>query len=952
MNTKIFFTLLSLCTLLCYTAQAQFSQPGELDTTFNFGRPHSFFTDPANPWPGEGANGNIRSLALQPNGRVLIGGGFTNYNGISRNGIARLNADGSLDASFNPGIGANSWVNSLALQPDGKVLIGGEFTNYNGISRNRIARLNADGSLDANFNPGTGVEGSFSSVESLALQSDGKVLIGGDFTDYNGISRNGIARLNADGSLDATFNPGTGADNTIQSLALQPDGKVLIGGDFTNYNGTPRNRIARMNADGSLDATFNPGTGVGGGSFPTVLSLALQPDGKVLIGGEFTSNNGTPRNRIARLNADGSLDASFNPGTGVNAAVADISLQPDGKVLIGGFFSTYNGTSRNNIARLNIDGSLDASFNPGTGADNTIRSLALQHDGKVLIGGWFSSYNGTSRNYIAGLNADGSLDANFNPGPGIGANSSVRSLALQPDDKVLIGGRFTDYNGTSRNRIAGLNADGSLDAGFNPGTGANDWVNSLVLQPDGKVLIGGQFFSYNGTPRKRIARLNADGSLDVGFNPGTGANNGGVESLALQPDGKVLIGGRFTDYNGTSRNRIARLNADGSLDAGFNPGTGANDEVIAFALQPDGKVLIGGRFTNYNGTPRNRIARLNADGSLDAGFNPGTGADLDVVALSLQPDGKVLIGGDFNNYNGTSRNKIARLNADGSLDASFNPVIGANNTIRSFALQPDGKVLIGGSFTTYNGTPRNRIARLNADGSLDDSFNPGTGANDWVNSLALQPDGKVLIGGWFTSYNGTYRPRIARVFANSNSSLPVSITRLAARQQQGNVAVEWTVAAETGVKHYEVEHSTNGHDFGKTGVVRARNSGAATYSFIHQQPGSGNHYYRLRSEDIDGKSQLTQVVKVTLGSSQKGFGVYPTLVSGNRLTIELNGLGKGRYTLQLNDMAGKMLMNSAIQHDGGSATQNLQLPAGLAAGTYLIRLQGEGSSYSQKIVKE
>jgi hypothetical protein len=135
-------------------------------------------------------------------------------------------------------------------------------------------------------------------------------------------------------------------------------------------------------------------------------------------------------------------------------------------------------------------------------------------------------------------------------------------------------------------------------------------------------------------------------------------------------------------------------------------------------------------------------------------------------------------------------------------------------------------------------------------------------------------------------------------------------------------------------------------------VVRARNNGAATYSFIHQQPGTGNHYYRLRSEDADGKSQLTQVVKVTLGSSQKGFGVYPTLVSGNRLTVELNGLGKGRYTLQLNDMAGKMLMNTAIQHDGGSAAQNLQLPAGLAAGTYLIRLQGEGSSYSQKIVKE
>jgi hypothetical protein len=202
-----------------------------------------------------------------------------------------------------------------------------------------------------------------------------------------------------------------------------------------------------------------------------------------------------------------------------------------------------------------------------------------------------------------------------------------------------------------------------------------------------------------------------------------------------------------------------------------------------------------------------------------------------------------------------------------------------------------------------------------------------------------------------TELNSTANNRFLIVL-NNNSTLPVSFTRIAAREQQGNVAVEWTVAAETGVKHYAIEHSTNGRDFGKAGLVRARNNGATAYSFIHQQPGSGNHYYRLRSEDADGKSQLTQVVKVTLGSSQKGFGVYPTLVSGSRLTVELNGLGKGRYTLQLNDMAGKMLMNTAIQHDGGSAAQNLQLPAGLAAGTYLIRLQGEGSSYSQKIVKE
>ncbi|MBX2927528.1 MAG: T9SS type A sorting domain-containing protein [Saprospiraceae bacterium] len=285
-----------------------------------------------------------------------------------------------------------------------------------------------------------------------------------------------------------------------------------------------------------------------------------------------------------------------------------------------------------------------------------------------------------------------------------------------PTGKSSSGGGFTSYNGTPRNFIARLNADGSLDTGFNPGTGASSGVYAMALQPDGKILIGGFFNSYNGTGRNRIARLNADGSLDTGFNPGTGANDW-VQSLALQPDGKILIGGGFTSYNGTGRNRVARLNADGSLDTGFNPGTGANGWVWAMALQPDGKILIGGLFTTYNGTGRNYIARLNADGSLDTGFNPGTGAGSTVWAMALQPDGKILIGGDFTTYNGTGRNRVARLNADGSLDTGFNPGTGANNVVRAMSLQPDGKILIGGAFTGYDGTGRNRVARVNGGSS-------------------------------------------------------------------------------------------------------------------------------------------------------------------------------------------------------------------------------------------
>jgi uncharacterized delta-60 repeat protein len=299
------------------------------------------------------------------------------------------------------------------------------------------------------------------------------------------------------------------------------------------------------------------------------------------------------------------------------------------------------------------------------------------------------------------------------------------------------------------------------DPGFSVSTYA---VDNIISLPSGKVLINGPFSGVNGTPTEGVALLNTDGTVDASFQAPGLLNGRSVYSLAMQPDGKVLIGGDFDQLYGASpRNRIARLNVDGTLDATFDPGTGANDEVLRLALQTDGKVLIGGRFTEVGGVARNRIARLNANGTLDATFDPGTGTNGTPWHLALQPDGKVLIGGSFTEVNGVARNRIARLNANGTLDAAFNPGTGTNGAPLHLALQPDGKVLIGGEFTEVDGVARNRIARLNANGTLDTTFNPGAGADYIVNSVSVQPDGKVLIGGWFTQVGGEAHPRIARL---------------------------------------------------------------------------------------------------------------------------------------------------------------------------------------------
>ena len=476
---------------------------------------------------------------------------------------------------------------------------------------------------------------------------------------------------------------------------------------------------------------------------------------------------------IVRLYPDGGVDPSFEMAQGVNGTISSVAIQSDGRILVAGEFTDYSGIPRHHIARLNADGSLDFSFDPGSGAQDELHVVGVRPDGRILIAGALSRYDGYVRYGIAGLLADGRFDKNFNPASS--ANGTVNAIAVQPDDRVLITGSFTAYGDMSRNRIARLEMDGSLDTSFDPGLGPNSEIWALALQADGKSVIGGLFTSYDGVPCGRVARVNTDGKLDTTYHTGTGAN-GQVVSLARGPDDKVLVSGNFSSFNGVARKRLVRLNLDGSVDQDFDPGAGPSSVVWSFAWQPDGKILIVGNFTSYDSTARNHVARLNADGSLDPSFDPGSGLGDRAVSVAVQTDGKILVGGFFHDYNGISRHGIVRLNADGSLDASFDPGAGIAgqesgwDRIYSIIPRTDGRILIGGDFATYDGSQRNRIAQLNADGSLDTSFDPGSGANGIIIDMELLSDGRVLVGGYFTSYGGALRSRIARVLGSFDFS--------------------------------------------------------------------------------------------------------------------------------------------------------------------------------------
>ncbi|HEX8197062.1 MAG TPA: FG-GAP-like repeat-containing protein [Pyrinomonadaceae bacterium] len=700
-------------------------------------------------------NAQVSAVVIQPDEKILVGGLFTNYNGLSANRIVRLNPDGILDTTFNPP-SLNGLVSAIALQSDGKIVIGGAFSIVNEQPALRIIRLNSNGSLDTAFNIAGGPN---SNVFEIVIQSDGKILIGGIFTAVGGTTRNRIARLNADGTLDTSFNPGSGANQTIQAIALQPDGKILVGGDFSSFNGVARNRLARVNQDGSIDTSFNPGAGANS----SVRAFAVLSNGKILVGGLFTDFNGSPRESVVRLNQDGSLDTAFASVDFSVTTVTDIVVQPDGLILIGGNFFSVNGVSRSNIARLNADGTLDANFtNPFL--STTVSDVALLTNGKIMVGGNFSSPR-----RIARLQANGSLDSSFNVGRGFEGfvTGTVYDTVTQPDGKTVIAGLFDFVNGAPFPGIVRLNQDGTLDGPLLFGTTLSGPIQTIALQPDGRILIGGGFaFVHNGIVVNRIARLLPNGGVDPAFNVGTGFA-GTLFSLAVQADGKILAAGNFTQYGGVPANNIVRLNPDGTRDAAFDINAGTNGQINKVILQPDNKILIIGTFVSVNGVARYGIARLNSDGSLDNSFNSNVSSGT-LAAAAVQPDGKILLGGNFS-VNGTPRGNIVRLNSNGTLDETFDSRSAGISSVFDIAIQPNGKIIIAGIFIS-TGQPAFGAVRLNSSGTLDTSFTVVT--NERVLSVELLSNEKIIISGLFDSVNNTRRTSIARLLNNGSRRRP------------------------------------------------------------------------------------------------------------------------------------------------------------------------------------
>jgi uncharacterized delta-60 repeat protein len=358
----------------------------------------------------------------------------------------------------------NNTILATKVQADGNVLFAGDFTQYNATTYNRIIRLQPDGSVDATFSIGTGFN---SRVYDLDVQSDGRILCVGAFTSYNGTPANRIIRLNADGSVDGTFVYGTGftiapvfgaLNVQAQNVLVLASGKIMVVGGMNDYNGTAINGICRLNTNGSIDGTFSAGgVNVAGGEF--CWSIAEQVDGKYIVGGNYTQFNAVPKNSIVRLNTGGSIDGTFG-GTGfsTSSGTLDVDIQSDGKIVVCGGFGSYSGTTANNIVRINTNGTIDTSFVIGTGFDLPTRNAVIYSSGEIVIGGQFTTYQGVASNRIIKLNADGSINTAWNVLGGF-ATGEVISISINASETLLYMGKsFLAFDGVTRLRACSLTA--------------------------------------------------------------------------------------------------------------------------------------------------------------------------------------------------------------------------------------------------------------------------------------------------------------------------------------------------------------------------------------------------------------------------------------------------------------------------------------------------------------
>ena len=732
----------------------------------------------------------VTNLAID-SGRLIASGDFLTTS-LPKTRIIGMNRTNASEVQF--GFGRFNGSILASLRSGNSLFVGGDFTQYidkNGLVSNleRIAKIDlTTGLLDTAFSVTTGFN---NTVRALAIDGTNGLYVGGNFTTYKGTTRNSLAKISAiTGALDTTYNPTFGGfDPNVRVNALAWDSSGLYaGGSFTAYVGFTRRRIVKINSTtGAIDTTFvPPGTGFDS----EVFTILLDGSGGLFVGGDFFDYGGTTRQYIAKISSTtAALDATFNTATGFNNRVRTIILGGSGTLYVGGDFTTYKSVNRQRVARIDASNSnLNTTFDSSSGFGSSVFSLILDSSGSLFAGGSFASYAGSTRNFIAELNGTtAALDANFITDSSNALNGNVNSLVFDSSENLILTGDFTTLS-QARFRFAILStANGTFDSVSSPAnSGFNNTVSSLASFNNGFVFVGGSFTGYSlgnsvfGVVRN-FARINVStGRLDMSYS--VSFNNSLLTGSvgAMKTRGSDLYVGGLFDLYCVPREGIIRFNnTNGSENTLSISGTalGRFDGQVLASVRSGNSLFVGGGFNTYtdkNGltTSVQKIAKIDlTTGLLDTAFDTAIGittAGETVNALALDGTG-LYAGGNFTTYKGSSRVNILKINSTtAALDTTFAPTTGfTGGAVNSIAINATG-LYAAGFFTAYNSTARNRLARINlSTAALDTTFLPGTGPSDGT-GIVLAIDGTGLyVGGDFTSYNGTALQRLVKVDLNT-----------------------------------------------------------------------------------------------------------------------------------------------------------------------------------------
>jgi len=815
MTNKFAFKLFGILLLgFCSFHSTVNAAPGELDTTFAA----NGFTRQASDF---GSSDGISATAIQTDGKIVAVGGV-NYGDLNGCAVVRYNADGSIDTTFDTDgktivqIGGEFNCSDTAVQSDGKIVVVG-YIRIGSIYNFAVFRYNSDGSPDVSFDGDGRKISAFINADqarAVAIQTDGKIVVCGNIGDEFA-----VVRYNGDGSLDGTFDGDGwvatdffGGPDASRAIAIQTDGKIVIAGNGRTASGSTLNdfAVARYNPNGSLDTSFDTDGKVLTdilGNNDNAQDVSIQTDGKIVVGGEaFSSVN--HQFGLARYNADGSLDTSFDGDGKVNSNIAtsydilaELAIQTDGKIIaVGTGVNTSGGGNKFEIVRYNSNGSLDTSFN-GSGslmtsvlsADSGAGAVAIQTDGKIIVAGNSSAtFHFSAQDFaLVRLNPNGSFDNSFDADGKASTNIqssriNANAVAIQPDGKIVAVGKGLSGTGNGNEEFAvnRYNADGTPDASFDgDGKVTTDFSTffdiayGVAIQPDGKIVVVGKADQNLAT-----ARYNPNGSLDTTFGVGGKRTESGqlssyLAAVAIQTDGKILVAGRsfFIGYSST----VFRYNTDGSRDNSFDgdgkvtTDLGGDDEISSMVIQSDGKIVIAGR---AEGASYDFAAiRYNADGSLDTSFDGDGVATIDFVggydyvnAMALQADGKIVLVGASSSDNSaqsiTSDSALVRLNPNGSPDTSFDgdgkvrvAISNYFDTATGVVIQADGKILTSGyGLSIFNNdiaTNDFALVRYNPNGSFDSTYGNGGKAitslfnQDLANDIVLDSSGRAVVAG-------------------------------------------------------------------------------------------------------------------------------------------------------------------------------------------------------------